>query len=81
MPYLVYILRCHDGSLYTGITNNLPKRLAAHKNGTGAKYTRAHKPDRIVYTKNFRSKSAALKAELKIKKMPRAKKLVLIDGN
>lgn len=78
MPYLVYILRCKDGSLYTGITNNLPKRLAAHKNGTGAKYTRAHKPDKIVYTKKFRSRSAALRAEIKIKKLSRTKKLALI---
>lgn len=79
MSYIVYILRCQDGSLYTGITNDLVKRLAAHKNGTGAKYTRAHKPDRIVYTKKFRTKGAALKREIKIKRLTRSEKLKLVE--
>lgn len=78
MPYLVYILRCQDGTLYTGITNNLEKRLATHKNGTGAKYTRSHKPDKIVFTKKFRGKGPALRYEIKIKQLPRSQKLLLI---
>jgi len=80
MPYLVYILRCKDGTLYTGITNNLENRMLAHRNGTGAKYTRAHKPDRILFVKKYRNKSSALKAEIKIKKLPRTKKLILIHS-
>jgi predicted GIY-YIG superfamily endonuclease len=49
MRWVVYILRCRDGSLYTGITNDLTKRLAAHRAGTGARYTRARLPVRLVY--------------------------------
>lgn len=75
----LYILKCADGSLYTGITNNLERRLAAHKAGKGAKYTRGRAPLKLVYTKRFKTKSAALKAELQIKSLTRAAKLKLID--
>lgn len=75
--YSVYILRCRDGSLYTGITNDLKRRLEEHKNGKGARYTRAKAPERIVYTEDAGSRSAALKREAFIKSLPRAKKEAL----
>ncbi len=65
---LVYLLRCSDGSLYTGITNDLPKRLKAHAAGRASKYTRSRLPVRLVYSEPQRSKSAALKREAAIMK-------------
>lgn len=79
MSYIVYILRCTDNTLYTGITSDLQKRLVAHRAGTGAKYTRTHKPDKIVYTKKFRTKGRALRRELEIKKLTRVQKIKLIE--
>ncbi len=79
MSYFVYILKCSDKTLYTGITNNLPKRLLAHNSGkAGAKYTRARRPVKLVYRQKLASLSAALKKEIQIKKLTRAKKLLLI---
>lgn len=78
-PYVVYILRCNDGSLYTGITNNLEKRLHAHTVGKGAKYTRGRGPFTVVYTQTFATKSEALKAESRIKSLNRAQKLQIIE--
>ncbi len=80
MPYLVYILQCKDKSLYTGITNDIAKRLAAHKSGKGGSYTRSHPPLKIVYTEKARTKSRALKRELAIKKLSREAKFALIDA-
>ena len=74
MPWIVYILRCADDTLYTGITNDLDKRLAAHNAGKGAKYTRGRGPVKTVYTKNCRTKGGALKHEAKIKSLSRAEK-------
>ena len=79
MPYFVYILRCKDKTLYTGITNDLVKRLAAHRAGTGAKYTKSHPPDKIVYTEKCRGRSAAQKREAAIKKLSRAEKIKLFQ--
>jgi len=76
--YFVYILACADGSLYTGITNNLSKRLQAHKNGTASNYTRARKALNIVYSEKHPDKSSALKREAEIKKWSREKKEILI---
>jgi predicted GIY-YIG superfamily endonuclease len=76
--WLVYLLRCSDGSLYTGITNDLPKRLKAHAAGKASKYTRSRLPVRLVYTEPRRSKSAALKRELAIKRLRRAEKERLV---
>lgn len=76
--YTVYILRCADGTLYTGITNDLPRRLRAHNAGRGAKYTRAHLPVELAYSEEAPDKSAALRRELAIKALPREKKLRLI---
>lgn len=78
MAWYVYILRCGDGSLYTGITDDVEKRLAAHRTGKGAKYTRGRGPLELVYWQEQPDKSAALRRELEIKKMPRQRKLELL---
>lgn len=78
MPWYVYILRCGDGSLYTGISDDVEKRFAAHASGKGAKYTRGRGPLELVYTEELPDKSAALKREAAIKKLPRQEKLKLI---
>ena len=72
--WLVYMLRCSDGSLYTGITNDLAKRLKAHAAGKASRYTRSRLPVALAYSEPQRSKSAALKRELAIKRLPRAEK-------
>jgi predicted GIY-YIG superfamily endonuclease len=81
MPWLVYLLRCSDGSLYTGITNDLPKRLKAHATGRASRYTRSRLPVTLAYTETQRSKSGALKREAAIKRLPRAKKDQLVAGS
>ena len=73
-----YILRCADGTLYTGWTNNLEKRLAAHNAGTAAKYTRPRRPVTMVYYETFATKEAAMRREWEIKHLTRAQKLQLI---
>jgi predicted GIY-YIG superfamily endonuclease len=72
--WLVYLLRCRDGSLYTGITNDLPRRLKAHNAGKASRYTRSRLPVKLAYTEPQRSKSAALKREAAIKRLRRAEK-------
>ena len=79
--YWVYILRCADGTLYTGITNDVPRRLAAHNSGRGAKYTRGRGPVELVYREAAEDKPAALRREWEIKRLSRAEKLALIAGN
>lgn len=76
--YYVYILQCQDGTLYTGITTDIQKRLATHNSGKGAKYTRSRLPVTLLYQEPQPDKSAALKRELAIKKLTRAQKLRLI---
>ena len=76
--WLCYILCCADGTLYTGITNDLVKRLAAHDAGTAARYTRGRGPVRLVFAEVCADKSAALKREISIKRLPRSRKLALI---
>ncbi|PYP69609.1 MAG: hypothetical protein DMD41_16575, partial [Gemmatimonadetes bacterium] len=63
VSWTVYLLRCRDGSLYTGITNDLARRLARHRAGTASAYTRARRPLRLVYTEGQPSRSAALRRE------------------
>ncbi len=77
MTWTVYILECGDGSLYTGITNNLDARVAEHEKGTGAKYTRGRGPLSVVFTEEHPDRSTALKREYKIKQMPVAEKRAL----
>ena len=78
MEYVVYILRCGDGTLYTGITTDLERRVAVHNSGRGAKYTRSRLPVTPVYRETQPDKSAALRRELEIKALTRAEKLKLI---
>jgi putative endonuclease len=78
MTWVVYILECADSTLYTGSTNNLEQRIARHRSGDGAKYTRGRHPLRLVYTEPCENRSAALKREAAIKSMDRKTKLALI---
>jgi putative endonuclease len=78
MEYTVYILRTSTNALYTGITNNLDKRLAEHKNGTGAKYMRSFTSFTLVYTEQCKDKSTALKREAAIKKLNKKQKEELV---
>ena len=75
----LYILRCGDGTLYTGITTDVEKRLEAHRTGKGAKYTRGRSPLELVYREECGDHSAALKRELEIKKLSREEKEKLIE--
>ena len=75
-----YILRCGDGSLYTGWTNDLDKRIQEHKTGRGGKYTRAHAPVELVYCESFDTKTEAMSREWHIKQLKRKQKLALIEG-
>ena len=78
--WYVYILRCSDDTLYTGITDDLTKRIAAHNAGKGAKYTRGRGPVCLCYQEEAESYSAALRREIRIKRLSRAEKLALIRG-
>ncbi len=78
--HYVYVLRCCDGSLYTGWTTHLEERVKAHNEGRGAKYTRSHKPVTLVYFEVFSDKSEALRRECAIKAMPRQEKEKLIES-
>lgn len=76
--YYVYILACGDGTLYTGISNHLPRRLQQHQNGTGAKYTRGRSPLHLVFVVEGGDRSLASKEEARIKKLCRKEKEELI---
>ena len=78
--YFVYILKCKDGTLYTGITTDLKRRLAEHKSGKGASYTRARKAGRIVYSEKKKNRSTASRREAEIKSWTRAQKMKLIQN-
>ena len=75
----VYIVQCSDGSLYTGISNDVPKRIKTHNSGKGAKYTRARLPVFLCYTIVCGDRSSAAKEEYRIKKLKRLDKLSLIN--
>jgi len=77
--WYVYMLRCGDGTLYTGITDNVERRLAAHRAGKGAKYTRGRGPLELVYQEKTLDKSAALRLEYQIKRLTRQEKEQLIQ--
>lgn len=84
MNYVVYMVKCCDESLYTGITTNIDRRIDEHNGVTGndktsAKYTRARRPVELVYSESYASRSTASKRESEIKKMTRAKKIALIS--
>ena len=75
-----YILRCGDGSLYTGWTNDLEKRIRTHNEGRGGKYTRSRLPVQLVYHEEFETKEEAMRREWEIKQLTRAEKEKLIGG-
>ena len=79
MAAFVYMLRCKDGSLYTGWTSDLEHRLAMHNSGRGAKYTRGRGPLELVYSEELPDKEAALRRECAIKKLRREQKLALLQ--
>ena len=73
-----YMLECADGTLYTGITNNLEKRLAAHASGTASKCTRSRLPVKLVFAQDMPDRAAASRREIEIKRLPRSAKLALL---
>ena len=77
----VYMLRCGDGSLYTGWTNDLEKRVKAHQAGKGAKYTRSRLPVELVWHEECETKEAAMSREWHLKRLSREEKLNLINGD
>lgn len=77
--WYLYMLRCGDGTLYTGITTDVDKRLEAHRTGKGAKYTRGRGPLELVYSEECGTHSDALKRELAVKALPREEKQKIID--
>ncbi|MCC6934523.1 MAG: GIY-YIG nuclease family protein [Candidatus Yanofskybacteria bacterium] len=78
--YVVYILKCGDGTLYTGITTDIAARIAQHRAGTGAKYTRGRGPFTLLYTERHPDRGSATKREQQIKRQGKAYKLQLIQG-
>jgi len=79
--YHLYILKCADKTLYTGITTDLKRRVFEHNNSkTGAKYTKARRPVKLVYSRKFKNRSLASKEEARIKSMSRSEKLLLLAG-
>lgn len=77
--WYLYILRCSDSTLYTGITTDVQRRCEAHQKGKGAKYTRGRSPLKLVYVECCGSHTEALKREVQIKKLPREKKMLLFN--
>lgn len=77
--WYLYLLRCGDGTVYCGITTDVEKRLAQHRSGKGAKYTRGRQPLELVYTEECADHSAALKRELAVKALKREDKLALME--
>lgn len=77
--YYAYMLRCADGTLYSGYTDDLEKRIAAHNSGTGAKYTRGRRPVALVYSEEYFSKAAAMSREYRLKHLTRRQKLMLAE--
>ncbi|HEX9282478.1 MAG TPA: GIY-YIG nuclease family protein [Gemmatimonadales bacterium] len=76
----MYILRCRDGSLYTGVTNDLTRRLRRHNAGTASAYTRSRRPVRLVYQERQPDRSAALRREAALRRLSRAAKLALVKS-
>jgi putative endonuclease len=79
VSWIVYILQCADNSLYTGITNDLDRRMAEHAAGKGAKYTKSRGPFRLVYSETCQDRAEASRRETAIKAMDRGKKLLLFS--
>jgi putative endonuclease len=80
VAWFVYVVKCRDGSLYTGISNDVAGRLSAHNGGRGARYTRSRRPVTLVHLERRRSRSSALRREAAIKALHRQEKLALCGG-
>jgi len=78
MAWVCYLLECADGSLYAGISNDLPRRLGQHARGVASKYTRARLPVTLRYVERKRDRGAALRREAEVKQLPRSAKLALV---
>ncbi len=76
--WYLYLIECRGGAYYAGITNDLEARYRAHESGTGARYTRANPPVRLLGSKTYPDRSAATRAECEIKRLPRACKLAYL---
>ena len=79
MSWIVYMVKCSDNSIYTGISNDLKKRLDTHAQGNGSKYVRTRLPFKLIYIENSQSRSNALKREMEIKKLTKKKKELLVQ--
>ena len=78
MPWHIYIIKCKDSNLYTGITKDLERRVEEHNSDNGCRFTKGRSPVKLVYSEKIRTRSNALKREAAIKRLPRKKKLELI---
>ena len=81
VPWFVYMLRCSDGSLYVGITDDVPARVATHNRAKGPDYTRRRLPVQLIYQEAYPDKSAARTREIELKGRRRGKKLALLRGS
>jgi putative endonuclease len=81
VSHAVYVLRCGDGSLYTGYTTDVARRIREHRAGEGARYTRGRGPLELVYVERFDSRSAAMSREYELKQVPKARKERLVAGD
>lgn len=79
-PYYIYVILTESDTLYCGYTDDVEKRFEKHKNGLGAKYTKSHKPVKVVFKQQFETKSDAMKAEYKFKNLTKEKKMSVING-
>jgi putative endonuclease len=80
VAWFVYMVQCRDASLYTGATNDLSRRVKAHSDGKGARYTRSRRPVTLVFSRRVKDRSSALKLEAKLKRLSRAEKLTLVSA-
>ena len=80
MSYYVYVILCKDNSFYTGYTKNLDSRMRLHMNGKASRYTRMHRPKKIVYVEEFDSRTKAMQRERKVKRLNHRQKLALINS-
>jgi len=80
MPYYVYVILCKDNSFYTGYTKDLDSRMRLHMNGKAARYTRMHRPQKIVYVEEFGSRAEAMRREKSVKRLNHSQKLELINS-
>ena len=78
MNWVVYMLKCNDSSIYTGISNNLKRRLDTHTKGNGSKYVRTRLPFKLIYTEECLNRSKAIKREIEIKKLDKKNKELLV---